>query len=374
MKKIPFLPFLLLGGLVLTAEKCKEEQIYSPTYMKVVEAVYASGKVIPSDEVKIFSTGEGVIVAKNIIEGDEVAGGAVLFKVAENELETVIRQTKIKNAEEMYQITRNNYSDNSAAFAEIEAGISAARIKIANDSLNYIRFKTLYDKEAATKAELEKAETAYKLSRSELDAQYKKSERLKNQLYTDMKNAEGQVRTSKVDNRNFEIKSPSSGKVFSLYKEQGEAVKKNEVVAVIGKANQWILQLLIDEQDLHKIKTGQDVVVNLELMKDKVFHARIVKIYPSLNTEQQSVRVDAQFTDSPLPDLVANASVEANIILNEKDHALVIPKILLVGEDSVNIRDGEKNKRIKITKGIENLDYIEVLSGVTEKTILLPAQ
>ncbi len=374
MRKISKLSFLLLAGLILSAEKCKKEQTFSPSYMKVVEAVYASGKIAPSDEVKVFSTGDGIIITKNIQEGDEIGGGTVLFKVAENEIETLIRQTKVKNAEEMYQITRNNYSDHSAAFAEIEAGISVAKLKIANDSINYFRFRALYDKEAATKAELEKAEIAYKLSRSELETQYKKAERLKNQLYSEMKNAEGQVRTSKVDNRNFEIKSPAPGKIFNLYKEQGEAVKKNEVVAVIGKANQWVLQLLIDEQDLHKIKIDQNVVVSLELMKEKVFHAQIVKIYPSLNSEQQSVRVDAQFTDSPLPDLVANASVEANIILNEKENALVIPKMLLVGEDSVNIQEGEKKKKIKIQKGIENLDFVEVLSGINEKTILLSAQ
>ncbi len=374
MKAPIFSLFLPIIFLTLIGSKCKKEQTFSPSRMKVVEAVYASGKVTPSDEIKIFSTGDGVIISGNPKEGEVVQVGNILFKVAESELETDMRKVRVKNAEELYHITQDNYLDNSAAYAEIEAGIATAKLKISNDSVNYARYKALYDKDATTKVELERAEIALKLSRSELETQHKRAERLKNQLYTEMKNAEGQVRISKADNRSFEIKSPASGMVFSVYKTQGEAVKRSEIVAVIGKANQWILQLLIDEQDLYKIKIGLEVLVNLELLKDKVFHAQISKIYPTMNTEQQSIRVDAIFTDSDLPNLVANASVEANIILNQKENALVIPKRLLVGDDSVFIRNGEERKKIKIQKGIENMDYVEVLSGVSDETVLLSSE
>lgn len=370
MKKIAFPLILLLVGLVFSAKSCKKEPTFSTEYMPVVEAVYASGEIEPSEEYKIYATGDGIIAAKNIKEGDNIAKGQLLFKVT-SDLETEIREAKVNNAEELYQISKRNYSDNSAAFAEIEAAMTTAKLKIRNDSLNYFRYKQLFEKEAATKSELEKAENAYLLSQNELATQYKRYERLKNELYTSVKSAEGQIKINKADNRNFDIKSESAGKVLQVNKEKGEGVRKNEIVAVIGNASHWKIKLNIDEQDLMKIKIGQEVVVKLDLYKDKVFHAVVSKIYPLLNREQQGIQVDAEFTEESLPEMIAYASVEGNIILNRKENALVVAKSLLLGEDSLRIQVGEKSKTVAIKKGLSDIDYVEVLSGIDEKTIIL---
>jgi HlyD family secretion protein len=53
---------------------------------------------------------------------------------------------------------------------------------------------------------------------------------------------------------------------------------------------------------------------------------------------------------------------------------LTIPKNYLVGSDSVWIEENGDKKKIKITKGVENLDLVEVKSGLTEKTKILNSE
>jgi hypothetical protein len=64
-------------------------------------------------------------------------------------------------------------------------------------------------------------------------------------------------------------------------------------------------------------------------------------------------------------------SVEANIIIAERKNALVIPREYLIEGTKVKIKDSEQLTTIK--KGAEDLEFIEVLEGITKETeITLP--
>jgi multidrug efflux pump subunit AcrA (membrane-fusion protein) len=89
-----------------------------------------------------------------------------------------------------------------------------------------------------------------------------------------------------------------------------------------------------------------------------------------LNERNHSFRVDAQFTEE-VPRLYAGLTVEANIIIQQKDKALTIPKTYLIGEDSVRIEQDGDFKMVKITKGIENFEHVEVIRGLDTNSILV---
>ena len=66
---------------------------------------------------------------------------------------------------------------------------------------------------------------------------------------------------------------------------------------------------------------------------------------------------------------------EANIIISKKDNALVIPRGVLQGEDEVDIKGTAMNKRVKIKIGMQNLESVEVLEGVSETDeIVIPKE
>jgi multidrug efflux pump subunit AcrA (membrane-fusion protein) len=246
-------------------------------------------------------------------------------------------------------------------------GLSTAKYKMENDSINHLRFKNLWDQNATTKIEYDRASLAYRVSSNEYQAQKERLEKLKDQLTLELKNAHAQYTISTIDANNYTIKSNLHGKIYEIYKKPGEVIRRNDAIALVGQSDDFYLQLWIDESDVTKVKQGQELLVKTDLYKDTVFTARITKIYPSLNQDNRSVRVDAEFAGR-LPSVVANATAEANIIIQKKDKALTIPKSYLIGTDSILVIVNGETKMIRINKGIETSDYVEIISGITSET------
>jgi HlyD family secretion protein len=72
-----------------------------------------------------------------------------------------------------------------------------------------------------------------------------------------------------------------------------------------------------------------------------------------------------------VPDAYYGLTVEANIIISENPKALTIPKSYLVGTDSAWIEEGKEKKKVKLQKGAENFELVEVKGGLTEKSVLV---
>jgi HlyD family secretion protein len=163
------------------------------------------------------------------------------------------------------------------------------------------------------------------------------------------------------------------GVVYDTYKDLGEAVRRNEMVALIGEKGSKILELSVDQSDIGKIKLGQEVVVKMDVTGSKVFHAKVAKIYPTMNQNDQSFKVEAEFSEDYDIGFV-HASIEANIIIAKKDNALLIPKNVLQANDEVEVKSTGMNKKVKIKRGIENLEFVEVAEGLTEADeVVVPA-
>jgi multidrug efflux pump subunit AcrA (membrane-fusion protein) len=154
-------------------------------------------------------------------------------------------------------------------------------------------------------------------------------------------------------------------------KDKGELVKKNELIAVVGNDRTFYLQLNVDELDIRRVKVGQDVAVKIDAYGERVFQATVSKIYPMVNQQQQSLHVDATLKE-PLADAFTGLAVEANIIIRKKDNAMVIPKAALLPGDSVLVKNDRGDEKVKVVPGIETLDEVEVMSGISaEQTLLI---
>jgi hypothetical protein len=59
-------------------------------------------------------------------------------------------------------------------------------------------------------------------------------------------------------------------------------------------------------------------------------------------------------------------SVEANIVTRQQKNALVIPREYLVGGSQVRVRRDGEELTVPIVKGIQDLQFVEIRSGITE--------
>src|SRR5690606_24915514 len=161
--------------------------------------------------------------------------------------------------------------------------------------------------------------------------------------------------------------SETDGKVYSVLKEKGEMVSPQMPVAVIGAADEFILELQVDEYDIARIKPGQKVLLNLDSYKGQVFEAKVFKVNPAMNERTRSFTVEASFVTTP-PALYPNLTTEANIVIQRKENALIIPREYLVDGAFVLTEDNEK---VAVKTGLKDYQKVEILDGITKETTLL---
>ena len=357
-------PLLALISLFIVSCQQKSETA-SPTYKSLTEAVYASGNVFPKNEYKVVANADGYLQQQLVNEGDVTKANQLLFS-----LESLSQDARAEAAANIYRQSEANYADSSPVLAELEVALRNARTKLENDSVNYFRYKALYDQNAASKADLERVELAFRTSKNDVSARQKAWSRTKNQLYVDLQNTRSNFRVNVREGDNYRIRSIEPARVYEVYKKVGELVRRGEAIALLGNPNDVYLQLAVDETDFSKLKVGQEIAVKMDAYGDKVFKAKVTKIYPKLNKVDQSFRVDADFVGQT-PDAYYGLTVEANIVISQNSKALTIPKTYLVGNDSVWLEEKGEKKKIKLQKGAENFELVEIKGGLNEKSVLV---
>lgn len=328
--------------------------------MSLTESVYASATVQPDSLYQAYSIVMGILDKVWVEEGDAVAKGDRILQITNTSPEL-----NRKNAELSLRLARENYSGSAAVLKGIEDEIQAAELKLKNDSINYFRQKNLWDQNIGSKVEYDTRKLAYELSQNSLSLLKQKYGRTKNELATQVQQAENTYKSSLTTSEDFTVVSKIDGKVYAIYKNPGEIINTVEPVAAVGRSDKFIVELLVDEVDIVKVKNDQKVYITLDSYGEDVFEAKVDKIYPRKDESSQTFMVEAIFVNPP-PTLYPGLSGEGNIVIAQKEEALTIPKEYLIGTSKVLTDDGEK----EITLGLQNMEMVEVLDGITENTAI----
>ena len=98
-----------------------------------------------------------------------------------------------------------------------------------------------------------------------------------------------------------------------------------------------------------------------------IFEAKINKIYPSKDLRTQTFLVEGVFTKSP-NQLYPGLPGEANIVIQERKNALVIPNQFINDQKEVNTPEG----MVSIETGIASLEYTEIIAGLDTSSRIIP--
>jgi RND family efflux transporter MFP subunit len=347
--------------LLLLLFSCKDErESTKPISKEMVEAVYSSVLLEPIDVYKVNASISGYIDQLLVKEGDLVKVGDVLCVISNKPI-----QLNQQNAALNYKLLKDQYDGEANLIEEMKLDLQSAKLKMQNDSLNYVRFKALYDKNAGSKFELDNATLSYEISKNNYKTLKKRIVRKQNELKNQIDQSKNNLSASVLKSDDYVIKSNLNGKVFQLFKEQGEFVSMQEPLAILGDKEKFKLKMLIDEVDISRINVGQKVLVTLEAFKNTVFEAKITKIAPKMDEKTQTFEVEALFVKTPNK-LYMGLTGEGNIVINEKKKAMVIPREYLMTGNKVETESGV----VSVTTGLSNWSYIEILSGINEGTII----
>lgn len=356
---------IAFGLIILSSFSCNNTPVIYPERKDIIETVYASGKIVSNNEYKLASLSNGTIIKKLVKDGDTVQQGQILYVIS-NEA----AKERVNAALKTYHAVSKNLSNQSPLLSDLKLSLQNAAVKCTNDSITYHRYRTLWSQQIGTKSNLDNVYASYQLSVNQKMIAEQKYYAAINDLEVSQSNARSQLTAANKDLQEYFIKSDRNGIVYQTYKEAGETVYTNEVVALVGAPGKQVVRLAVDQQDICKVRTGQQVLLQTDVSGNTIYEAEISYIYPVMNEQDQTFRVDALFSKRAAPAFI-HSSVEANIIIQRKSKALVLPRSALAGNDSVWIQVNKASKKTAIQTGITTLDHVEIVAGLDERTPVL---
>jgi len=359
-----FLFFVLIASTFLFPGCGKKRESTHSTSGNITEAVYASGKIKARGQYQVFPTVSGILSKVWVKAGDTVVRNQPLFSMEDRSSEL-----NSENARLALELSKTNSQTGSDKLQELQENIRLAKQKYLLDSNLFLRQKNLWDQKIGTRLEYDQRKLAFESSRSAWRTATNRWKQARIQLKNESERALVTFKQTRKQNADFEIRSQLTGIVYDVVKTEGDLVNPQIPLAVVGKQNDWYLELEVSENDITRIMPGQRVEVTLDGYRDQVFEAVISEIHPLLNERTRNFRVDALFRKTP-PRIFPNMNVEANVVIRIKKQALLIPRKYLLSGNKVLLKNGDF-KEVKV--GLKDFQKVEVLAGLdTTQEIFLP--
>jgi RND family efflux transporter MFP subunit len=353
------LRILIILSVLISGCGKKRESI-KPHYENMVEAVYASTTIQPEGYYKVNASISGYLEEVHVREGDFVRGGELLYVISNKPI-----RINEANSSLTYQLLKDSYLGQANLIDELKLSLSSSQLKMQNDSVTFSRYLELDRKNACSKAELDNSKMMYQVSKNNYLGLKKQITRKETELRNQLNQSRNNLSLSSLRTDDYYIRSNIDGKVFQANKEKGEMVTIQETLAIIGDQNHFLIEMLIDEIDISKLRKGQKVIVTLEAYKNEVFEAVLTEIPPKMDDKNQTFKIKAKFTKTPKK-LYMGLTGEGNIVVKEGAKVLVIPTDYLMPGNMVETKEGKVNVKI----GLTNWEFVQIISGLNENTVI----
>lgn len=304
---------LILGGAIFAIFKLVAPatiDVVKPHRGPAVQAIYATGTVQPSVEVRIAPRMPGRLIALKADEGQRVRQGQVLAQLDAGDMKLAIDE-------------------------------QAARARNAEQSFG--RVQKLFQQGWSTRAALDQA-------RAERDAAKASLNRLHEQMSY------------------MSLTAPAAGLVIRRDGEVGDYIPINQPVFFLACCAPLRIEADVDEEDIPLTRLGQKVLIRADAFPDQMFTGRVSEITPKGDSVSRSYRVRILFSeDAPLK---IGMTADTNIIVAERQNALLIPLSALTGNFAWLVEGGRLVKRI-VTVGARGDVNAEIRSGLKEGEVVV---
>jgi multidrug efflux system membrane fusion protein len=289
----------------------KKVKVARVTQRKSIEAVYATGSVESLEMVPVAVRTSGRLKELLVDEGSEVEANQLLARLEDQDLQHKLSELELKE---------------KLSFKEHE------------------RTASLYKKNAVSRQIFEQNQ-----------AQWQMAQEAK-------KNIEAQIRY-------LHLFAPKSGVVIKRDGEIGQILNLNQTVFWLSVSKQKRITAEVDEEDILKVKNGQEVLVQVDALTDKIFKGEVSSITPMGDPATRSYRVRIILYDAK--ELMIGMTAEANIIVKKNNKSLTIPSAALNAEGSVCQVIDNRLHLIKPKIGIFTEDQVEILSILKENDLAI---
>ncbi len=360
MKKQLYI-LITLGALLSACGKRTNET--TPTRKDVTETVFASGVLEAEGTYALTAQSDGYLIQVSFKENDIVKAGQVLAWV--DNKQNVINT---ESANTLFEIAQQNTSATAPLLSQAKTSLETAKEKMEFDGEQAQRYKKLWEANSISKVDYESMALQYQTSKGNYQNALENYNHQKQQANQQLAINKGQRNANNVLSAFNQVKAVYSGKVYSKMKQNGDFVRKGDVIATIGNANFIYAKVNIDETSIAKVKVGQEAVIQLNVSKDKNYKGKVAEILPTFNESTQSFICKIYFIDS-LDFTIVNTQLQVNIITGTVKNALLIPRKYLGFGNTVIVKGVDKPVKVK-TKFVSS-EWVQVESGLDETALII---
>jgi HlyD family secretion protein len=345
----------------------------------IIETITANGKIQPEMEVKISPDVSGEIVELTVKEGYEVKKGQLLLRIKPD----------------IYISQRDR---SMAAISSARARLAQAEAQYTQADLSFKRSKQLFNEQTISKSDFEQAQASYTVAKSEVDA-----------AKFSVISAEASLKEANENLVKTSIYAPMSGTVSMLLVELGERVAGTNLMAGtemlrVADLSRMEAQVEVNENDIVKVKLGDTALIEVDAYLDRKFKGIVTEIANSAKTTGVSADQVTNFDVKilVLPDSYQSLvdagdknpfrpgmSASVDIQTESKSGILTVPiQAVTTRTDTTKIVPASSGKDIRtlvfisdskyalakdVKTGIQDNNYIEILSGIKENDKVISA-
>jgi HlyD family secretion protein len=256
---IALLIVLSKTGVIGNKDKGTLVEIANVNASTIVETVSATGKIQPEIEVKIASMVSGEIIALPIKEGQVVKKGDLLVKINPD-------------------LYTSGLNRSVANLSGTKSGLTQADANYKEAKANYDRNKTLFEKGIISKSDWDKTVASYEVAKAS-----------KQSAYFNVQSASATVNEARDNLGRTTIYAPADGTISVLNVELGERVLGTQQMAGteilrVANLNNMEVEVDVNENDIVKIKVGDEAKVEVDAYLKKQFKGIVTSISNSASS------------------------------------------------------------------------------------------
>jgi HlyD family secretion protein len=363
MKKNHFKFWLFTFFVSVFLISCSDEQkSITPVQQNITHSIYAAVTVKPDNLYTVYAQQTGIISEIFVTEGDSVFAGQKIGAIINENME--LNQEK---AILQYQLAESKLYGQGNTLKTLESEIESLKSQVKFDSINYFKNVKLEKEKVVPKTTLDNFKLKYDLSTNQLSNAQQKFFQIKKELENSLEQSKTNLKVAKINLSDSYIYSLIDGMIYSIEKEIGEFISSQIPFAQIGSKNNFVIEMLVDEEDITQVRIGQKVVVSLEAYPDTAFLCEVTKIYPQKDPVKQTFTVEGIFLEQPKT-MFFGMSGESNIIIEQQENVLVIPREYINDKNQVRTKDG----LITVKTGLKDMSHIQILEGLTVNSKIYP--
>jgi len=347
----------------------------------IIETVSASGKIQPEIEVKIASDVSGEIVELYVDEGDSVKKGQLLLEINPD-----VYKSEYERMIASLSQTKANLASSQARLTQQEAQLMMAEN-------NYNMNKGLHDKKAISETEWNTINTNYKVAQSNVIAAQQEVQAMN----YNVQSMQASLKAAQTNLSRTRIYSPMDGVVSMLNVKKGERVVGTATMAgteMLRIADLSVMEVNVEvnENDIVKVDLGDTALIEVDAYLNRKFKGVVTSIANSPKTsstittdEVTNFEVKIRISKDSYADLIngRNASpfrpgmsATVDVLTNTVNNAISVPIQSVTAKKDTTVTTGEdynefvfvvdqgKVKMTKVTTGIQDNKYIQILTGI----------